>query len=70
MSPAVHVGDGCDSGPAVSLFREKFFSWAIVGAGAGVGAVVINDFACDVKVVGAPAKVIKIRQSGWHLGSE
>lgn len=62
----MHVGYGCDLGTAGPLFREKIGSWVIVGA----GAVVINDVACDVTVVGAPAKVIKTRQSGWHLGSE
>lgn len=67
VSGAVHVGDGCDLGTGSAIIQgKKIGSWSIVGA----GAVVINDVACDVTVVGAPAKVIKTRQSGWHLGSE
>lgn len=67
VSGAVDVGDGCDLGTGSAIIQgKKIGSWSIVGA----GAVVIHDVACDVTVVGAPAKVIKIRQSGWHLGLE
>lgn len=63
----MHVGYGCDLGTGRATFQGgEIGSRVIVGA----GAVVINDVACDVTVVGAPAKVIKTRQSGWHLGSE
>jgi acetyltransferase-like isoleucine patch superfamily enzyme len=37
-------------------------SWSINGA----GAVVIENIPANVTAVGVPARVIKIREKGWH----
>lgn len=64
VSGAVLVGEGCDLGTGSAIIQGKHIgAWSVVGA----GAVVVKDVDADVTVVGAPAKVIKTRQPGWHL---
>jgi sugar O-acyltransferase (sialic acid O-acetyltransferase NeuD family) len=63
LSGAVHVGEGCDVGTAAAVLQGRMIGpWSILGA----GAVVINDVAPNVTVVGVPARVIERRREGWQ----
>ncbi len=53
-----YVGSG-----AAIIPKTTIGSWSIVGA----GAVVTKDLPDNVTAVGAPAKVIKTREAGWHI---
>jgi sugar O-acyltransferase (sialic acid O-acetyltransferase NeuD family) len=71
LAPGVHVsgnvtlGEGCYLGTgAVILQQRSVGAWATVGA----GAVVTQDVPPDATVVGMPARVVKQREAGWHLG--
>ncbi len=71
LSPGVHVsgrvkiGAGTFVGTgAVILERLTLGEWSTVGA----GSVVNRDVDANTTVVGVPAREIKRKQSGWHLG--
>jgi sugar O-acyltransferase (sialic acid O-acetyltransferase NeuD family) len=70
LAPGVHVSgnvtvnQGVNLGTASSIIQGiQVGEWSIVGA----GAVVSRDLPANVTAVGVPAKVIKERESGWHL---
>ncbi|MBK8418011.1 acetyltransferase [Candidatus Villigracilis saccharophilus] len=64
ISGQVDIGEGTYFGTgAVVVDKIKVGEWTIVGA----GAVVAKSLPANVTAVGVPAKVIKIRQPGWHL---
>ncbi len=63
ISGYAQVGEGCDLGTGVALIPgAKVGAWSIVGA----GSVVVSDLPENVTAVGAPARVIKTREPGWH----
>lgn len=65
ISGAVHVGEGCDLGTGSTVIQGiRIGHWSVVGA----GAVVVRDLPPNVTAVGVPAKAIKTRPEGWHLG--
>ena len=65
ISGNVSIGEGADIGTGSTIIQNKAVGdWSIVGA----GAVVVRDVEVKTTVVGAPAKMIKSRQVGWHLG--
>ncbi len=65
ISGAVTVGEGCDLGTGAAIIQGVSIGhWSVVGA----GAVVVRDLPANVTAVGAPAKPIKERPEGWHLG--
>jgi sugar O-acyltransferase (sialic acid O-acetyltransferase NeuD family) len=65
ISGAVHVEEGVDLGTGCVILQAKTVGqWSVLGA----GAVVINDIDANVTAVGAPAKAVKSRPVGWHLG--
>ena len=63
LSGAVVLGEGCNVGVgAVVLPGVTVGAWSVLGA----GAVVTRDLEPDCTAVGAPARVVKRRPSGWH----
>jgi sugar O-acyltransferase (sialic acid O-acetyltransferase NeuD family) len=63
VSGNVTVGEGAEVGTGSILIpRANVGSWAIVGA----GSVVTKPLDANVTAVGAPARVIKVRDAGWH----
>ncbi|MEQ8459902.1 MAG: acetyltransferase [Sandaracinaceae bacterium] len=65
ISGAVRCGEGTDLGTGSSLIQSvEIGAWSVVGA----GSVVVKPIPANVTAVGVPAKVIKQRESGWHLG--
>jgi len=59
----VSIGEGCYLGIGCSVIQcVTIGPWTIVGA----GAAVISDLPANVTAVGVPARVIKIREKGWH----
>lgn len=71
LSPGVHlagnvtVGEGCNLGiGTIAIEKKTIGAWAITGA----GTVIIKDVPPNVTVVGVPARVIKERAAGWHMG--
>lgn len=63
VSGGVHVGEGCDLGTGSAIIQgTSVGEWSVVGA----GAVVVRDLPANVTAVGAPARPIKERPSGWH----
>lgn len=64
LSGRVTIGDGCDIGTGAKVVPGlSIGEWSTVGA----GAVVARDLPANCTAVGVPAKVIKERESGWHL---
>ena len=64
VSGRVEIGEGVFVGAGAVIVPDiKIGRWAIVGA----GAVVTRDVPADVTVVGAPARIIRERVSGWQL---
>lgn len=60
----VTIGTGCDVGIGASVIQGvSIGEWTIVGA----GAAVTDGLPGNCTAVGVPAKVIKQRESGWHL---
>lgn len=59
LAEGVEVGTG-----SVLIPHAHVGAWSVLGA----GAVVTKPLDANVTAVGSPAKVIKIRASGWHLG--
>ena len=67
VSGNVHVGTGCDIGTGAKIIQARDLgAWSIVGA----GAVVNTDILADSTSVGVPARCVKQREVGWHLGDE
>ena len=65
ITGAVQVKEGADLGVGSAIVQGiTIGEWSIIGA----GAVVINDIDPNVTAVGAPAKAVKSRPVGWHLG--
>lgn len=63
ISGYARIGEGADIGAnSVVVQHHEVGAWSVVGA----GAVVTRDLPPDVTAVGAPAKVIKRRERGWH----
>jgi sugar O-acyltransferase (sialic acid O-acetyltransferase NeuD family) len=63
ISGNVHIETGCDIGTGATIIQGiKIGEWSIVGA----GAVVTKDIPPNSTAVGVPAKVIKVREPGWH----
>jgi sugar O-acyltransferase (sialic acid O-acetyltransferase NeuD family) len=71
----VHIAPGCTLGGGVTVGEGTLLGigsrvipgirigrWSIVGA----GAVVTKDLPDNCTAVGVPAKVMKIREDGWH----
>jgi sugar O-acyltransferase (sialic acid O-acetyltransferase NeuD family) len=59
----VTLGEGCYIGMGANIIQgPSIGSWSINGA----GAVVIENIPANVTAVGVPARVIKIREKGWH----
>ena len=59
LAEGVEVGTG-----SVLIPHAHVGSWSVLGA----GAVVTKPLDANVTAVGSPAKVIKVRASGWHAG--
>jgi sugar O-acyltransferase (sialic acid O-acetyltransferase NeuD family) len=59
LQPGVEVGTG-----SVLIPYAHVGSWVIIGA----GSTVTKPLDDNVTAVGTPAKVIKVRPSGWHEG--
>lgn len=65
ISGAVVVREGTDLGTGATIIQGvEIGRWSVIGA----GAVVIRDIPANVTAVGTPAKPIKERAEGWHLG--
>lgn len=72
VSPGVHISGsvkiqtGAYIGTGANIIEKRTIGeWSVTGAGAVVNA----DVPPNATAVGVPAKVIKTRQQGWHLGS-
>lgn len=72
LSPGAHVSGnvvlstGCLIGTGANIInRVRIGEWSIIGA----GSTIIRDVPPNTVVVGVPGKVIKTRESGWHLES-
>jgi acetyltransferase-like isoleucine patch superfamily enzyme len=64
VSGNVEIGTGCEIGTgSVLIPHVKVDEWSIVGA----GSVVTKSLQANVTAVGAPARVVKQREPGWHL---
>jgi len=65
ISGNVVVGAGCDVGTGAKVIQgRRLGEWCIVGAGAVVNA----DLPDNCTAVGVPARPVKWREPGWHLG--
>lgn len=70
LAPGVHVSGnvtmetGCYVGTGANIIEKlEIGEWSTVGA----GSVVIGNIPANSTAVGAPAKVIKEKEAGWHL---
>ena len=65
VSGTVRVGTGAYVGTGANIVEKITIGpWSVVGA----GSTVIRDIPRDATAVGSPARVIKQRAEGWHLG--
>jgi sugar O-acyltransferase (sialic acid O-acetyltransferase NeuD family) len=65
ISGNVYIGEGVDIGTGSSLVQGvQVGSWSILGA----GSVVSKNIPQNVTAVGIPARPVKEREDGWHLG--
>lgn len=65
LGGSVVVGEGAFLGIGVSVIPGiRIGRWSIVGA----GSVVTKEIPDNCTAVGVPARVIKTREEGWHLG--
>jgi sugar O-acyltransferase (sialic acid O-acetyltransferase NeuD family) len=69
LAPGVHISgkvtlsSGCYVGTGTQIIDNIHIGeWSVVGA----GSTIIRDVPANTTVVGAPGKVIKTRESGWH----
>jgi sugar O-acyltransferase (sialic acid O-acetyltransferase NeuD family) len=72
LNPSVNVSGNVDLEQGVEVGTRSVLiphanvgEWSIIGA----GAVVTKPLSANVTAVGAPAKVIKTREAGWHIRS-
>lgn len=66
ISGNVKVDAGCEIGTgSVLIPHVQVDAWSIVGA----GSVVTKSLPANVTAVGAPARVVKQRESGWQISS-
>jgi sugar O-acyltransferase (sialic acid O-acetyltransferase NeuD family) len=66
VSGNVKVEAGCEIGTgSVLIPLIQVDAWSIVGA----GSVVTKSLPANVTAVGAPARLVKQRESGWHISS-
>jgi sugar O-acyltransferase (sialic acid O-acetyltransferase NeuD family) len=70
LAPGVHVSGnvimetGCYIGTGANIIEKlQIGEWSTVGA----GSVVIRNIPANSTAVGIPAKVVKERETGWHL---
>jgi sugar O-acyltransferase (sialic acid O-acetyltransferase NeuD family) len=70
LAPGVHVSGkvalstGCYIGTGSNIIDNVHIGeWSIVGA----GSTIVKDVPANTTVVGVPGRVIKTRNSGWHL---
>ena len=70
LAPGVHVSGkvklstGCYIGTGTNIIDNIHIGkWSIVGA----GSTIVRNVPANTTVVGIPGKVIKTRDSGWHL---
>jgi sugar O-acyltransferase (sialic acid O-acetyltransferase NeuD family) len=64
ISGNVTIGEGTDIGRGAAVIQSiRIGRWSIIGA----GSVVTKDIPDNCTAVGAPARVIKTREEGWHL---
>jgi sugar O-acyltransferase (sialic acid O-acetyltransferase NeuD family) len=73
LAPGVHISgnvslfEGCYVGTGANILEKIHVgSWSTVGA----GTTVVRDVPPNTTVVGVPGRVIKKRESGWHLQHE
>jgi sugar O-acyltransferase (sialic acid O-acetyltransferase NeuD family) len=65
LSGNVDIGEGAFVGTGASIIEKVHVgAWSVVGA----GSAVIRDVPANATAVGCPARVIKERAAGWHLG--
>lgn len=63
LAGGVHIEEGAELGIGAKITpRVHVGRWSVVGA----GATVIRAVDADTTVVGVPARVIRVRQPGWH----
>lgn len=63
VSGNVEIAEGCEIGTGSILIPyASVGSWSIVGA----GSIVTKPLPENITAVGAPARVIKTRDNGWH----
>jgi sugar O-acyltransferase (sialic acid O-acetyltransferase NeuD family) len=63
ISGNVVLGNGCEIGTgSVLIPHSNVGAWSIIGA----GAIVTKPLSPNVTAVGAPARIIKTREPGWH----
>ena len=64
ISGNTSINNGCEIGTgSIIIPKITIGKWSIIGA----GSVVTKSLPENITAVGAPAKVIKTRPSGWHL---
>jgi len=64
VSGGVRISTGCYVGTGANLVPGiQVGEWSVVGA----GSTVIRDVGPNSTVVGVPGRVVKKRESGWHL---
>lgn len=65
VSGNVFLGEGVEVGTgSVLIPHASVGDWSIIGA----GTVVTKPLNANITAVGAPARVIKTREAGWHEG--
>jgi sugar O-acyltransferase (sialic acid O-acetyltransferase NeuD family) len=63
LSGYTHVREGADLGAGVvTIPSVEIGAWSVVGA----GAAVTKSLPANCTAVGVPARVIKLREPGWH----
>lgn len=64
ISGNVEIGEGSNVGTGATVIQGLTIGqWSVIGANASV----VRDLPSNVTAVGVPAKVIKVRDPGWHL---
>lgn len=65
LSGGVTVEEGSYVGTGANILeRTRLGSWTVIGA----GSTVLKDIPPNTTAVGVPARIIKTRDEGWHLG--
>jgi sugar O-acyltransferase (sialic acid O-acetyltransferase NeuD family) len=70
LAPGVHVsgnvtlGRGCYVGTGANIIEKlQVGDWSVIGA----GSAIVKNIPPNTTVVGIPGKIIKERETGWHL---